>query len=436
MLSSAAVARTPLEFTLHKNGVDPDGATMLVIGGIQGDEPGGFNAASLLVTHYELHDGNVWVVPNLNFESIIKRTRGVYGDMNRKFPSVSSADPDFERVEKIKRIITDSQVDFVFNLHDGSGFYRHEHIDKQHSPQRWGQSIIIDQENIGVERFGRLGDIAREVAGDANLRLHDAEHVINVKNTKTREGDAEMAKTLTYFAINNGKPAVGVEASKSLPTHLRVFYHLLVLETFMKRMGLEYERTFELTPQSVKDTVDNNVQISFYENKMLLDISDARRQIRYVPLKKGAKIEYKASSPLVAIVDAGKHFRINYGNRRVTKLDPQFFEYDTSLGSVNVLLDDEPQDIAFGSVVQVRDSFVVQPEDGYRVNVIGWRKKGVRNEAGFRINREAIGAQFSVDNRGTIFRVEVYRGKKFTGMILVRFDDETTASKQAGRKPS
>ena len=77
-----------LEFSLHKHQSGKPGPTLLVIGGIQGDEPGGFNAASLLVTNYHVTEGEVWIVPNLNFESIIQRSRGVYGDMNRKFSTL------------------------------------------------------------------------------------------------------------------------------------------------------------------------------------------------------------------------------------------------------------------------------------------------------------------------------------------------------------
>ena len=112
---AAPGAGVPLEFTLHRVSGEQPGPTVLVIGGIQGDEPGGFNAASLLATHYRMRAGSVWVVPNLNFESIVRRSRGVHGDMNRKFPSVSASDPDFARVERIKRIITDPAVDYVLN---------------------------------------------------------------------------------------------------------------------------------------------------------------------------------------------------------------------------------------------------------------------------------------------------------------------------------
>ncbi|MEM7293140.1 MAG: M99 family carboxypeptidase catalytic domain-containing protein, partial [Pseudomonadota bacterium] len=70
---SCTASASELEFTLHKLTSDNPGPTLLIIGGIQGDEPGGFTAASMLVTDYQVTRGEVWVVPNLNFESIIKR---------------------------------------------------------------------------------------------------------------------------------------------------------------------------------------------------------------------------------------------------------------------------------------------------------------------------------------------------------------------------
>ena len=95
----AARSINALDFSLIKKGSADDGPVILVIGGIQGDEPGGFNAASLLTTHYQVQRGQLWVVPNLNFPSIIKRSRGIHGDMNRKFSQITRQDPEFESVE-------------------------------------------------------------------------------------------------------------------------------------------------------------------------------------------------------------------------------------------------------------------------------------------------------------------------------------------------
>ncbi len=92
-----------IDFDFIKKGIQDDN-TLLIVGGIQGDEPGAFMAASLITTHYKIKKGSVWVVPNLNFYSIIKRSRGPFGDMNRKFASLSNDDPDFNSVQRIKKI--------------------------------------------------------------------------------------------------------------------------------------------------------------------------------------------------------------------------------------------------------------------------------------------------------------------------------------------
>jgi hypothetical protein len=73
-----------LHFSLHKM-ESGKGDTLLIIGGIHGNEPGGYFAPSLFLSRYKIEHGNVWVVPNLNFDSIVANQRGVYGDMNRKF---------------------------------------------------------------------------------------------------------------------------------------------------------------------------------------------------------------------------------------------------------------------------------------------------------------------------------------------------------------
>jgi hypothetical protein len=77
----------------------------------------------------------------------------------------------------------------------------------------------------------------------------------------------------------------------------------------------------------------------------------------------------------------------------------------------------------------------VEPEDGYRVNVIGWRRSGVKNESGFEIRKGEIARRFSVDNGGTTFRIEVYKGKKFTGMVLIKFVEAATAFRNPPSRP-
>lgn len=411
----------PLRFSLHKIESGLPGPTLLVIGGIQGDEPGGFTAASMLVTNYKVNNGSVWVVPNLNFASIIRRSRGIHGDMNRKFNILSEKDPEFAEVQKIKKIILSDDVDIVVNLHDGSGFYKKKYINKMHNPNRWGQSIIIDQKKIEVDNYGNLEEIADTVQGYINERLRNKNKFFYVKNTKTSDGDVEMEKSLTYFSIKNKQPAFAIEASKSFLTDERTYYHLLAVEGFMNKLGIGYQRDFKLTKNNVAKQIGKELKISLYDNKVNLEVERARRFLNYVPLKKHSSLEYKKNNPLIAVIKTKNTVRVRYGNRYVTSLKPQYFDYDYSLDSVDIEIDGKSKNINIGEIVNVKKNFRVLAERGYRVNVIGYSKKGKRNENGLLVKRNEIKSRYSIDKNENIFRVELYKDKKFSGMILVNF---------------
>mgnify|MGYP000892642960 CR=1 FL=1 len=433
LLTAAPVfAHSGLDFTLHKLESGRPGPTMLVVGGIQGDEPGGFNAASLIVSNYTITKGSVWVVPNLNFPSIIKCSRGLYGDMNRKFAAIDASDPEYKTIEKIKRIILDEQVDLVLNLHDGSGFYRPQHISQWENPQRWGQSVIIDQDSINVPHYGALEDLAAKVVAEVNGHLYEPGHAYHVKNTRTREGDEEMAKTLTFFAINQGKPAFGVEASKNFPAHLRAYYHLNALESFMRAMGIGYKRNFELAADGVREAMDSNVAMSFFGNKIFLDLRNARAKLGYFPVKKTGGLDYVPGNPLMAVVGADKNLSVYYGNRNVTTLEPQYFDFDESLRGVTMRIDGRGQNVPFGRIVRVKDAFSVHPGPECRVNVIGFSRGDAVDEADVDIGRKDLLERFSVDKDGGVYRVEVYRDGKFAGMVLVDFLGEQAEQSLAG----
>jgi len=140
------------DFTLYKKEGNIKGNTLLIIGGIHGDEPGGYFAPAFLEKHYKIKKGNVWIVPNINADSIIANKRGLYNDMNRKFSVIEKDDPDYFVVNKIKKIILDKKVDLVLNLHDGHGFFRKNYENAIFNPNAWGQATIIDQEKInGLE---------------------------------------------------------------------------------------------------------------------------------------------------------------------------------------------------------------------------------------------------------------------------------------------
>jgi len=408
------------DFTLIKKGQENQN-TFLIIGGIQGDEPGGFMAASLIATHYEIKKGSVWIVPNLNFYSIIKRSRGPFGDMNRKFSNLSQNDPDFSAVQRIKDYITDNKVKLILNLHDGSGFYRKKDINNNYSQNKWGQSSIIDQEKLNASNYGNLEEISNEVCNHVNSNLIRKRDIYHVKNTKTRLGDKQMEKTLTYFAINKGKAAFGNEASKNLPLHERTYYHLLAIEKYMDIMGIEYKRSFNLKPLELKNVIDNDISISFYNNKIHLPLANIRDFVGYFPTSKEEIQNFKVSNPLMTVIKKENLYSIRYGNRRVARLLPDYFDIEKDTKSTNMIVDGKELKVDMGSVINVKNNFLVKSQKDIRVNIIGYVNKSKKNESELLVSKNEIMQKFSLDKKGKVYRVEFYKKGKFAGMVLVNF---------------
>ena len=424
-----------LDFSVHTLASRVPGKTALIVGGIQGDEPGGFNAAALVATRYKILSGQVIVVPNLNFESIIKRSRGVYGDMNRKFDQVSRTDPERQTITKIKSLITDPGVDFVLNLHDGSGFFSPTHESNMHNPDRWGQSIIIDQAKMPAKYTGlfcELAATAQQCAEDINAHLIDPGHEVRVKNTRTAEGDGEMAKTLTFFALKNEKPAFGVEVSKSFLTPGRVYYHLLAIESFLTKSGISFERNFSLNKDEVEKAIEKDIALTLGERRIVLYAENIRNSINYLPMEKNSELQFLGNNPLLALVHNKSDFSLYHGNRFLSRLSPQYFEYDLGIDSIEMEVDGQKKLVPFGTGISVKEQFMVHPIPNHRVNIIGFSKQDMDDEAGLVITRDDCMERFSIDREGRIFRIEVYRQGKFNGMVLAdfRFRNKTASIAQ------
>lgn len=409
------------EFSLIKLGTDNNN-TVLVTGGIQGDEPGGFMSANLLARGYEITSGSLYVVPNLNMPSIIKKSRGINGDMNRKFDTLSDKDPEKDIVEQIKSLVLQPNITMLINLHDGSGFYRPKYINKTMNPNRWGNIAIIDQATLPNAIYGDLEATANKVVKELNKHLLDPKHKYHLRNTHTAKGDKEMLKSLSYFAIKNGKAAYANEASKTLPVHERVYYHLIAVEEYLKLAGIEFKRKFELTPQGVKKALDEDLSVLVCGKFMFYS---PKSRLGYIPLSNDGELEFDCDNALVALTKNKDGYNIHYGNKIVTRFTPQFFEYSNLINEIEIRIDEgEPEFVILGQKISAKNSFEIIKRDGVRTNIIGYGTIPV-DESGIKISKDMIKSRFSMDKDESIYRVEFYEETdskdKFIGMILVEF---------------
>ena len=243
---------TESELNVYKiHGVEK-GKTMLIIGGIQGNEPGGYLAADLYVD-MSLKKGNLIVVPRANFYSIVRNQRGVNGDMNRRFTGFSEEDSDDRIVNVLKQLMAES--DYLLNLHDGSGFYSEKWESNLRNPKRYGQSIIADcdQYQAKKRKIVKLGDMARKVCKTVNSQIENQDYHFRFNNHRTANADtihAEQRRSATYYALTQHEiPAFGIETSKNIPSYkLRVKFQTMIINAFMKE--------FEIVPEHPKIYLD------------------------------------------------------------------------------------------------------------------------------------------------------------------------------------
>jgi len=391
---------------------------LLVISGIHGNEPGSYFAGAILAKHYKIKKGSLIVVPNLNFDSIIRNRRGFYGDMNRKFAYIKNNDKDRKIIQDIKKLILSSDADMILNLHDGHGFYRKRWISRIFNPRAWGQACIIDQDTLKGVKFGNLDELTTKVSKSLNRSLDKSHHSFSVKNTNTKFTDEQMQLSLTYFAIRNHIPAVAIETSKNLKKlSQKVKYQLLAIEEFMKNMGIEFSRDFKITNQNIKKILYPKDDI-IINDSFIIYADNLKKSIRYFPMtRKGIK-KIVSTHPLVTIRKLKNRYDLMCGNKVLTKIYPDFVRKIKKIDFIKIKIDGKIKKIPIASKFTFKKRFKVLANKKYRVNIIGFSKRGIKNENMIEINADKILKRYSMNKNKKCYRIEIYQAKNFSGMIL------------------
>lgn len=452
---------TPYELNVYKIFGKKAGKTLMLIGGIQGNEPGGFLSADLYAD-MSVAKGNLIVVPRANFYSIMLNQRGAHGDMNRKFATNSEErSMDDKIVSILKRLIAES--DYLLNLHDGSGYYHPQHISKWRNPRMFGQSIIADCEVYqvpGHDRVLRLGDMARAVIEEINREITNELHTFRFNNTRTEEGNSihrEQLKSATYYALTEHHiPAFGIETSKFLPSlDLKVRYHNVAINAFMRLFGIAPEQPgLFLDPPEFKYlvvSINGQIPIVIEKRRTLSIMAGDTINIAHVE----ANYERGLSADILgygSLNDFRKDFSIYENTRVIIRKDndvfaqipigvsrhktatPRPLEKKDRVSHFVIEVNKERRLHSNGETLEViRGDHImivsVLPEslegqDGLVVNFkgfVGDWKNNTGEDRGYVIDTgKDLLARYSLHGKRKMYRVVASRGKKVVGEMLVR----------------
>jgi len=192
---------TPFATRWYSHDSEVEGPTVLVIGGMHGDEPAGHRAATQVAT-WSVDRGRIVVVPAANPPALVERTRRIpgleddAGDLNRHFQVIDgTVTPTGPAAPALWSFAVSVEPDVVIDLHEGYGFrgagsksvgssiLTHRRADDA------AQALMLEAVNTGIEdperRFVPLRSIVtRSLARAAAVSLDAEGHILETTTAK------------------------------------------------------------------------------------------------------------------------------------------------------------------------------------------------------------------------------------------------------------
>jgi hypothetical protein len=468
--AAAATARPGVEETVHFEGTDrelrvyrmrgaEEGPALLVLGGIHGNEPGGYLGADLLLERVALYRGSLILVPRVNLASVLRGRRGVTGDMNRMFGPGDAPDPVIDRIEQLME-----EADALLNLHDGWGFYRETWEDDSHNPKRFGQSIVTDGEAFTTPdgRTIELLAMAERVIEEANRYIPEEEYRFHALNTRTLDEDSpfpELRTSATYHALlHHGIPAFGVETSKNLPSdQMRMRHQFLILRAFLRELGLEEDPGWfpeqEERVEFVLIRTEDDALLAVRPGETVAAPQGAEVRIESVEGNLGPGVAVDVEG-IGGLQDLGRPFRLESARKILVRKDANVvarmelrpgtraqpaapapppprparggvegFRVERN-GEARFVRPEEVLEVAAGDRLRLLD--VTGPGDpaAVAVDLIGFAggsPGSPRDDRGYTIDTGfALLGRFSLLGRGEYYRVQARRGRRDAGAFYLR----------------
>jgi predicted deacylase len=202
------------------------GPTVLVVGGIHGNEPAPPHAVREL-GEIEIERGALVLVPEANVAALAKRSRHTPGtpfvDLNRNFPIRGRPFPRGRLASALWELVVRERPDLVVDVHEGFDFYRQ-------NPKSVGNSVVY---------------VPHPVVGAKTARL--ARHLVRVMNRTIDAPSKEFAllapgpegSYARSVTEELGIASLVLETTRvGQPLELRVAQHRRMLAEILAQLGL------------------------------------------------------------------------------------------------------------------------------------------------------------------------------------------------------
>jgi len=212
-------AGTPYATPYYDRDSGAPGPTVVIVGGMHGNEPAGYMAARRLAG-LAPKKGRLIVIPEANALAVRagSRTGAHPGDLNRDFPTSKPGTAGSELAKSIWELMREVDPDYLFDLHEGYDFYK---INKESV----GQSIIYYP-------TGDAASLAKAMQSAVNQGIENPSHRFSLLKYPIKGSLARAAGLVL------GTKAMILETSRKQPLETRIEQHVTMVGAALKRLGM------------------------------------------------------------------------------------------------------------------------------------------------------------------------------------------------------
>lgn len=239
----------PWQTSFYINDSGVEGPTVIITGGIHGNEPAGYRAADQ-IRHWPIRRGKLIVIPRVNTFGLDADIRYVpeapedQKDLNRNFPSPGIADnPRGEIATAVWQFVVEQDPDWVFDLHEGYEF-NISHRPKNGKSKSVGSSIIYDRSQPLAPMVERMLTITNSSVSDPDRKF-------------VLRGMGPKKTTLASAVIDVlGKHAMTLETTfNHQPLPIRTRQHRAMISVALRQIEMTDDDLSDLTtpPSNQRD---------------------------------------------------------------------------------------------------------------------------------------------------------------------------------------
>ena len=207
---------------------DEAGPTVLVTGGVHGNEPAGSAAARQLL-HWPIRSGKLIVVPEVNRLGLAAEMRWFppdrndkkLRDLNRLFPAAEDDAPRTELAQEMWNLVLEQDPDYVIDLHEGFDF----HVS---NPKSVGSSVIFTESPARTTLAESMLSVVNQAISESQRRF--------VPLSKSGAASGSLVRACTDRL---GIDAFILETTfKDQRLSIRTRQHRMLVSTLLNKIGV------------------------------------------------------------------------------------------------------------------------------------------------------------------------------------------------------